>query len=90
MTEPTINQAPYLGNRLPAKFTGRAATIRRLLLGEVERLQSLADEICGELYGQGFEVSGWHLNGDLEPLDSWFDNNGWCEAAQAAKGQDDE
>jgi len=35
-------------------------------------------EIGKELYGKGLLVSGWHLNGDLEPLDSWFeDNEGW-------------
>jgi len=25
------------------------------------------------LYGQGLEVTNWHLNGDLEPYDSFFD-----------------
>lgn len=44
------------------------------------RLLELHREICDELYGQGLEVAGFHLNGDLEPLDSWFDDNGWLDA----------
>ncbi|MFB4749105.1 hypothetical protein ACE3J2_15980 [Enterobacter hormaechei subsp. steigerwaltii] len=40
-------------------------------------LKSVVSEINNELYGQGFQVSGWHLNGDLEPLDSWFEENNW-------------
>jgi len=34
-------------------------------------------EITEELYGQGFDIVGWHLNGEVEPLDSWFDDNEW-------------
>lgn len=35
------------------------------------------EEITSELYGKGLDVVGWHLNGDLEPLDTWFDDNEW-------------
>jgi len=48
--------------------------------GEIERLRGIIREIAGELYGQGFEVAGYHLNGELKPLDSWFEENGWLEA----------
>jgi hypothetical protein len=35
-------------------------------------------EIREELYGQGFCIVGWHLNGDPQSLDSWFEeNSGW-------------
>ena len=27
-----------------------------------------------ELYGQGLEVTNWHLNGDTEPLDNFIDS----------------
>lgn len=27
-----------------------------------------------ELYGKGLEIAYWHMNGDLEPFDSFFDN----------------
>ena len=68
----------------------------RELLDEIERLRALHAEIVGELYGQGFEVIGWHDNGDAEELDNWFKTNGWCEpdkwtlpkAAEAAGGND--
>jgi len=47
-----------------------------------KELRDTISEIIGELYGQGFEVSGWHENGDLEPLDTWFDDNGWCDVVK--------
>ncbi|EMV7407846.1 hypothetical protein AADQ46_001335 [Enterobacter soli] len=40
-------------------------------------LKAVVSEIRNELYGQGFQVSGWHLNGAIEPLDSWFEENNW-------------
>lgn len=55
-----------------------------LLTEEAQRLRaalSVANaklkEIKGELYGKGLQVSGWHENGVLEPLESWFDDNDW-------------
>lgn len=47
------------------------------LVAENAKLKSTITEINNELYGQGFEVLGWHLNGDTEPLDNWFTDNGW-------------
>jgi hypothetical protein len=40
-------------------------------------LKGVVSEINNELYGQGFQVAGWHLNGALEPLDKWFEDNNW-------------
>jgi hypothetical protein len=58
---------------------------------ERDRLSAVIQEIGTELYGHGFQVLGWHLNGDTEPLDSWFEDNHWLElgpgnAAEAAGG----
>ena len=33
-----------------------------------------------ELYGIGFEVLNWHMNGDIETFDSFYDNSGTYEA----------
>ena len=33
-----------------------------------------------ELYGIGFEVLNWHMNGNTEPFDSFYDNSGTYEA----------
>ncbi|EOD2804676.1 hypothetical protein ACJLW1_003200 [Klebsiella aerogenes] len=49
------------------------------LAAENLALKVIVSEINNELYGQGFEVAGWHLNGALEPLDNWFTDNGWGE-----------
>lgn len=38
-----------------------------------EKLRSVRDA----LYGQNLSISGWHLNGQLEPVDNWFDSNDW-------------
>lgn len=37
------------------------------------KLQSFYDYMK-ELYGTGLEVANWHLNGDLEPFDSFFES----------------
>lgn len=38
------------------------------------------------LLGQGLQIAGWHLNGDLEPVDVFFSDNdcGAVEAIEAA------
>ena len=36
-------------------------------------------EYFGELYGNGLEVYGWHLNGDPEPFDNFYESA--CEYA---------
>lgn len=40
---------------------------------EIERLHRFK-EYFDELYGQGLEVANWHLNGNTEPLDSFYDS----------------
>jgi len=52
-------------------------TERDALAVENAALKGVVGEINEELYGKGFEVAGWHLNGALEPLDNWFTDNGW-------------
>lgn len=47
------------------------------LVAENATLRVAVDGINSELYGKGFEVLGWHLNGDTEPLDTWFEDNDW-------------
>lgn len=48
------------------------------------RANTKLSSVRDELYGRGFEVLGWHLNGATERLDSWFESNDWepeaCEA----------
>lgn len=49
------------------------------VVAENAGLKGIVSEINNELCGQGFQVSGWHLNGALTPLDNWFTDNGWGE-----------
>jgi len=43
----------------------------------LDELQSTIADIRSTLYGHGLTVSGWHLNGELEPIDNFFEENGW-------------
>ena len=43
----------------------------------VPRAERVVNEITNVLYGKGLQVSGWHLNGDLEPMENFFDDNDW-------------
>lgn len=31
-------------------------------------------EYFDSLYGQGLEIANWHMNGDLEPFDNFYDS----------------
>lgn len=56
--------------------SGRAEQ-RDALAAHVERLNAKLGEIQDALYGHGLQVAGWHLNGDNEPLDNWFEEHDW-------------
>ncbi|AHE72575.1 hypothetical protein M942_04635 [Enterobacter ludwigii] len=47
------------------------------MAAENAALKSVITDIHSELYGHGFAVAGWHLNGALKPLDSWFEEYNW-------------
>lgn len=69
----TAEECPHHAEKLNRRLDG------------IRRLQKTLREICDELYGHGFEVMGWHLNGDSEPIESWFDDNGWCDVITLAE-----
>lgn len=49
--------------------------LERLRKGaEAERIVT---EVWDMFYGQNMQVAGWHLNGDLEPIDKFFESNHW-------------
>lgn len=56
----------------------------------VEKLRSALSAAKEELealwsfYGKGLEVANWHLNGDLEHLDHFFESNS-CDALEKIK-----
>jgi hypothetical protein len=49
------------------------------LEAQVSRLSRINNEIYNTFFGANLSVSGWHLNGNLEPMDNFFDNNDWSE-----------
>ena len=42
-------------------------------MSELEKLQRFYD-YWKDFYGQGLEIANWHLNGDLEPFDYFYEN----------------
>lgn len=58
---------------------GKPLTIEEIL--DKLRRGADAERIVGEVwdmfYGQNMQVANWHLNGDIEPMDNFFENNGW-------------
>jgi len=52
------------------------------LITKAEKLADVFESFTEILYGQGYQVANWHLNGDLEPMDVFFDNNTAEEVAE--------
>jgi len=46
--------------------------INTSIMEELEELRRFK-EYFDDLYGQGLEVANWHLNGDLEPFDTFYE-----------------
>jgi hypothetical protein len=44
---------------------------------KAERLERILSEIVDTLYGKNLQLANWHLNGELEPIDSLFEDNDW-------------
>jgi hypothetical protein len=42
-----------------------------------EASKRIVAEIWNAFYGQNLQVANWHLNGELEPMDSFFETNDW-------------
>ncbi len=70
------NQDIKTDKPLPMSYEALKAE-RDALVVENQALKVAVDGFNQELYGKGFEVLGWHLNGDTEPLDNWFGENDW-------------
>lgn len=45
--------------------------------GERDEAKRIVNEIWEMFYGQNMRVENWHKNGDLEPIDSFFESNDW-------------
>lgn len=49
----------------------------KLYQAEIAKHSAKLSEIKETLYGQNLQVANWHQNGELEPLDNFFEENGW-------------
>ena len=69
------------GYNRACKEASRRITQLQAQLAEAQRArinaEKMVKEIRESLYGQRLSVVGWHMNGEHEPLDNWFDENGW-------------
>jgi len=64
-----------------------ASRLINKLAAHVERLREVICNISDDLYEKGFDVLNWHLNGDAEPLDSWFEENDWLSVLDETPAQ---
>ena len=66
------DDAVKFGKEIEKRYNGYSD-----LKKENENLKKIVNEIKDSLYGQDLQVANWHKNGEMEPLDSWFENNDW-------------
>ena len=91
--EPDETEAQLVILTRDATFIAHAREDVPALLAEVERLRADNRQLrcalvagcnavaeVNENYGQGLSIAGWHLNGDLDPLDNWITDWGLGEA----------
>lgn len=61
-----------LEKHMTEKVQKHRQTIKKMRLTQAA-LQAYKDYISA-LYGENYQIANWHLNGDLEPLDSFIDS----------------
>lgn len=44
---------------------------------KIERMERIIDEIWATFYGSNLHVANWHRNGDLKPMDDFFEQSDW-------------
>lgn len=66
------NAAPWVIGEIK-----RIEAERDALTAHVEKLNNKLADINNSLYGLNLHIAGWHLNGDTEPMDTWFEENDW-------------
>lgn len=60
---------------VPHESFTKAKVQRDMLFVAAKKAEKLIDALYSVLYGQGLEVANWHRNGELQPMDSFFDDN---------------
>ena len=63
---------------------GEQLTIEEILhrLRRGSEAERIVGEVWDMFYGQNMEVSNWNLNGTLQPIDRFFDENDWTIAQE--------
>lgn len=76
-----IKKSEKLSSEFEQTFPGQISNYRK----DVEVYRTLKKYVLfkdyfNDLYGKGLEVANWHLNGKLEPFDTFFESA--CEYAE--------
>lgn len=50
---------------------------------KIDRLERIVNEIWNTFYGENMQVANYHQNGELEPLDCFFESNDWSAEPSA-------
>lgn len=61
----------------PLSIEEIVALADKLYQAEIAKHSAKLSEIKETLYGQNLQVANWHQNGELEPLDNFFEEYGW-------------
>ena len=68
---PNIQEAIVMQETLKKLYAGMSNEIKEMfdLAISALRFKSYFDS----MYGQGLEIANWHMNGDLEPFDNFYE-----------------
>ena len=76
-----VNFVCQASSKENAAFIAHACNSHYELLDQLKKARAEISALW-DFYGRGLEVKGWHLNGDLEPLDTFFEENRNCELSE--------
>lgn len=69
-TREALTEYEYYGG-----FNGKQAMIKAVEQASILACEAMKfKEYFDELYGEGLEVANWHLNGELEPFDNFYES----------------
>lgn len=58
------------------------------IFNRLKKAEAIINDIWDVFYGHGLKIANWHQNGDLEPIETFFEENHWdldsCAAERVA------
>lgn len=70
----TPKEASKILEETPIRILNKADVFKYTLAIEIASDALMFKDYFDNLYGIGLEVQNWHLNGDAEPFDNFYDD----------------